>query len=330
MKEEDSNNHLKRYSVNPRDQNYTNSSQRVKLPSSSSSPYAQHVSNEYSDEEEDEDEEVEEDDSRDRYQRKRKWSSEEYEFAPRFVKKGNQSSNSEEWTEQTTWGLLDVWGDRFLELGRKSLRSEEWIEVANKVSQMTKTVRTDAQCRNRLDVLKRKYIKEKMKLEESGGGSSKWVYFKKMDMLMSLSSRQQCGLACGLDSGEYVFMDTNVYLNCANKLDEMRDSPESSESSEGLPPKEVRGRENGDEGNSFKLLADSIQKFGEIYERIEESKRQQMRELEKMRLEFHRDLELQKRQILEHAQAEIAKIQQEDDDDGDKDEINVSVGNLSE
>ncbi|PIA65125.1 hypothetical protein AQUCO_00100551v1 [Aquilegia coerulea] len=292
-----------------------------KLPSSSSSsPYAQQVSNEYSDDEEEEE-------SRERYQRKRKWSNEEYEFAPRF-------SNSEEWTEQATSALLDVWGDRFLELGRKSLRSEEWIEVANKVSQLTKTVRTDVQCRNRMDVFKKKYIKEKIKLEENGGSNiSKWVYFKKMDMLMS-SSLRQCGLACGLDSGEYVFMDTNVYLNCANELDEMRDSPQSSESSEGITPKEVRGRENGDEGNSFRLLADSIQKFGEIYEKIEESKRKQMRELEKMRLEFHRDLELQKRQILEHAQAEIAKIQQEEDDDDDddngEDEINASVGNLSE
>lgn len=39
-----------------------------------------------------------------------------------------------------------------------------------------------------------------------------------------------------------------------------------------------------------------------------------MLELEKMRTDFHRDLEMQKRQIMERAQAEIAKIRQGDTD----------------
>ncbi|KAM7506151.1 hypothetical protein LguiB_005055 [Lonicera macranthoides] len=117
---------------------------------------------------------------------------------------------------------------------------------------------------------------------------------------------------CGVDSGEYVFMNPRVYLNQSNALDEMKDSPgESSEEDDdddldGSPPK----RKEGDNGLSFRLVADSIQKFGEIYEKIEDNKRQQMMELEKMRMDFHRDLELQKSLILERAQAEIAKIRQ--------------------
>ncbi|KAM7484068.1 hypothetical protein LguiA_000077 [Lonicera macranthoides] len=117
---------------------------------------------------------------------------------------------------------------------------------------------------------------------------------------------------CGVDSGEYVFMNPRVYLNQSNALDEMRDIPgESSEEdddddSDGLPPK----RKEGDNGLSFRLVADSIQKFGEIYEKVEDNKRQQMMELEKMRMDFHRDLKLQKSQILERAQAKIAKIRQ--------------------
>ncbi|KAL9995920.1 putative trihelix transcription factor ASIL1/2 [Helianthus debilis subsp. tardiflorus] len=63
--------------------------------------------------------------------------------------------------------------------------------------------------------------------------------------------------------------------------------------------------------------------FGEIYEKIEGRKRQQMLELEKMRMDFQRELELQKKQILERAQAEIAKIREGDDEDGN------SVENLS-
>ncbi|TQD74924.1 hypothetical protein C1H46_039540 [Malus baccata] len=110
---------------------------------------------------------------------------------------------------------------------------------------------------------------------------------------------EQAGLSCGLDSGDYVFMNPKVYLNSANGLDEMMDSLGNSESiergdddSDGLPPKKRRyGREN-DDPSSFRLLADSIQKFSNIYEKIENSKRKQMVELEKMRMDFHRDLEL--------------------------------------
>ncbi|KAM1359771.1 hypothetical protein ACFX11_046732 [Malus domestica] len=125
--------------------------------------------------------------------------------------------------------------------------------------------------------------------------------------LRSEEWQEQVGLSCGLDSGDYVFMNPKVYLNSANGLDEMMDSLGNSEStkggdddSDGLPPKKRRyGRENDDQG-SFRLLADSIQKFSNIYEKIENSKRKQM-----------------KRQITERAQAEIAKIQQGNDAEND-------------
>ncbi|GMH15959.1 hypothetical protein Nepgr_017800 [Nepenthes gracilis] len=245
-----------------------------------------------------------------------------YEFAPRvptpsaaataaasFVRPAVIGRNSlTDWTEHETFILLDAWGHRFLQLGRKSLRSEEWQEVAERVSQESKIERNDTQCRNRLDTLKKTYKKEKTRLARSQGGTSKWVYFKKMAMLMS-SPPHQSGLSCGMDSGEYVFMNPRVYLNQANGFDEMRDSPGNSESCRGekddsdeLPPKKTQ------DGSSFRLLADAIRKFSEIYEKIESSKRKQMMELEKMRIDFQRELEAQRTQILERAQAEIEKI----------------------
>ncbi|XP_057969104.1 trihelix transcription factor ENAP1 [Malania oleifera] len=279
-----------------------------------------------------------------RYRKKRKLENlgGGYEFAPRVGQAtagtGAKSAafGAWDWTEHATLALLEAWGDRFLQLGRKSLRSDDWSEVAEKVSETTKMERTDMQCRNRLDTLKKKYKKEKSKLEKlgNGAGASKWAYFKKMDMLMASSPRQQHGLACGVDSGEYVFMNPQVYLSRSNGFDEMRDSPGNSESSDGndddgddsdgLPSRRRRFGEHDDRGSSFRLLADSIQKFGEIYEKIENSKRQQMIELEKMRMDFHRELELQKKQMLERANAEIAKIQQGDDEDTDASAENLS------
>ncbi|XP_062008320.1 trihelix transcription factor ENAP1-like [Rosa rugosa] len=304
------------------------------------------------DEDEDEDDEEDDkskvfkridDDDLQKHPKKRKLKSliSSYEFAPRVpapsvpaLPAPRQSHGGRnaltDWTEHETFVLLDAWGDRFLRRGKKSLRSEEWQEVAEKVSEVSKIERTDTQCRNRLDTLKKKYKKERVKFAETGGATSKWVYFKKMDMLMS-SPQQQAGLSCGLDSGEYVFMNPRVYLNRANGLDEMRDSPGNSESAEGvedesdgLPPKKRRFGRDNDERSSFRLLADSIQKFSDIYEKIEKSKRQQMVELEKMRMDFHRDLEMQKRQIMERAQAEIVKMRQADDEENDVSAENAS------
>ncbi|MBA0628098.1 hypothetical protein Godav_022869 [Gossypium davidsonii] len=278
-----------------------------------------------------------------RHPKKRKLKSlvSSYEFAPRVpapavaapsvLKSSYGGRNSlTDWTEHETLVLLDAWGDCFLQCGRKSLRTEEWQEVAEKVSEISKIERTETQCRNRLDTLKKKYKKEKAMLTETGGTTSKWVYFKKMDMLMS-TPPQQGRLSCGFDSGEYVFMNPRVYLNRANGLDEMRDSPANSEFadseedvSDGLPPKKRRfGRQSG-EDSSVKLLADSIQKFSDIYEKIESSKRQQMLELEKMRMDFHRELEMQKRQIMERAQAEIAELQHGENEANDASGENAS------
>ncbi|KAI3416994.1 uncharacterized protein J3R85_014833 [Psidium guajava] len=217
--------------------------------------------------------------------------------------------------------LLEVWGERFLQLGRKSVRSEDWSEIAEKVSEWARMEFTEVDCRQQLDALKKKYKKERAKMERTGTTSS-WTHFRKMDMLMGMNM-EDGGLACGVDSGEFCFADTMVYLDKSNAFDEMRDSPSESESEmdgdeeedDDMPPPR---KEDGEEG--MRVLAGSIERFGELYEKIETNKREQMMELKKMQADFQRELELQKKEILERAQAEIAKIQAGGMDDGEEDD----------
>ncbi|CAI9281239.1 unnamed protein product [Lactuca saligna] len=265
-----------------------------------------------------------------RHPKKRKLKSllSSFEFSPRVAPPSSVAppkpsfggrNTLTDWSEHETFVLLDAWGERFLQCGRKSLRSEEWQEVADRVSQESKIERTDSQCRNRLDTLKKKYKKEKASLTGSRGVNTKWVYFKKMDMLLS---------------GENAYMNPNDNLNPANGVDDMRDSGGNSDSQEGdddsdlLPPKKLKfkggGGGGGGGGGSFRLLAESINKFSEIYEKIENGKIQQMIELEKMRMDFHKDLEMQKRKILDRAQAEITKVRQGDYEENDGSAENVS------
>ncbi|XVF49215.1 hypothetical protein PTKIN_Ptkin03bG0250700 [Pterospermum kingtungense] len=248
--------------------------------------------------------------------------------------------NTYDWTQQQIYVLLEVWGNRFLQLGRRSLRGEDWVDVAEKVSDALKSEKNEAQCRRMIDGLKRRFKKEISKAERMGLNSSKWVFFRKMEMLMGLSSssfgQQEPGLACGVDSGEFVFMNPQVYLDRSNGFDEMRDSPADSEmeddDEEGDGGSRIR-REGNDE-HSMRMLADSVQRFGKIYEKIESSKREHIKELEKMRVDFQKELELQKQQILERAQAEIAKMKEDDDADEEEeeesDEVNEDNDNSAE
>lgn len=258
-----------------------------------------------------------------------------YVFAPRAVvtpsvtkpSRGGRNSLTD-WTEHESNVLLDAWGERFLKHNRKSVRSEEWHEVADKVSEGAKIKRTETQCRNRLDTLKKKYKKEKAMLAQTGELSSKWVFFRKMDMFLSPSSNPANG---------DVSVTSKVYPSRANSSDEMRDSlggdseakngseaKNESDNLDDFPPKRARMRESGGVGDPFKLLADSIDKFTNTYEKIESNKSKQLVELENMKMDLQRDLELQKRKILKRTQVEIAKIWGHTSEDNDFSPDNVS------
>uniref|UniRef100_A0A1J3H062 Trihelix transcription factor ASIL1 n=1 Tax=Noccaea caerulescens TaxID=107243 RepID=A0A1J3H062_NOCCA len=296
--------------------------------------------NEEDDEQEDEDYRQEEDDEggyshshrgSERFQKRQKPNKpvSGYEFAgPSEPKAGY------DWREQEAFVLLEVWGDRFLQLGRRSLRNEDWNEVAEKVSEELRSERTETQCRRVIDNLKRKYRKEKIKIEKSGVSSSKWCFFNKLDMLLGASSKSELGLACGVDSGEFVFMSTKVYLDKSNGFDEMMDSPGDSEDDDDDDDDHHHReadyeRKKMNDAASYKLLADSVERFGKVYEKMEKSKKEQMKELEKMRADFQKDLELQKKQIVERAQTEIARFREEEEnhvDGGGDDDENEDEG----
>ncbi|PON93477.1 Trihelix transcription factor [Trema orientale] len=90
------------------------------------------------------------------------------------------------WSEGATSVLIDAWGERYLELSRGNLKQKHWKEVADIVSgrdDYTKAPKTDIQCKNRIDTVKKKYKLEKAKLS-SGGGPSKWPFYDRLDHLI--------------------------------------------------------------------------------------------------------------------------------------------------
>ncbi|KAK9132126.1 hypothetical protein Scep_011654 [Stephania cephalantha] len=97
------------------------------------------------------------------------------------------------WSEEATSTLIDAWGERHLELNRGNLRQKHWQEVADAVNArhgaIKKARRTDVQCKNRIDTLKKKYKLEKAKILASGASvTSKWPFYDRLDALIGPSS----------------------------------------------------------------------------------------------------------------------------------------------
>ena len=92
------------------------------------------------------------------------------------------------WSEGETAALVDAWGTRYEDLNRGNLRQKQWQEVAHAVNTRAgaahrrRPPRTDVQCKNRVDTLKKKY-----KAERARGGaahSSAWSFYGQLDRLV--------------------------------------------------------------------------------------------------------------------------------------------------
>ncbi|KAG8656555.1 trihelix transcription factor ASIL2 [Manihot esculenta] len=128
--------------------------------------------------------------------------------------KTNGGGREDCWSEGATAVLIDAWGERYLELSRGNLKQKHWKEVADIVSSREdykKAAKTDIQCKNRIDTVKKKYKLEKAKIA-AGGGPSKWPFFERLDQLIgptakipvtaaSLSSKVPMGIPVGIHSG---------------------------------------------------------------------------------------------------------------------------------
>ncbi|KAK8503352.1 hypothetical protein V6N13_016636 [Hibiscus sabdariffa] len=117
--------------------------------------------------------------------------------------KSNGGGREDCWSEGATGVLIDAWGERYLELSRGNLKQKHWKEVADIVSSRedyTKAPKTDIQCKNRIDTVKKKYKQEKAKVA-AGGGPSKWVFFEKLDQLIGPSAKIPANTASPASAG---------------------------------------------------------------------------------------------------------------------------------
>nr|QFU85236.1 Trihelix4 [Diospyros kaki] len=246
------------------------------------------------------------------------------------------------WSEEATATLVDAWGRRYLELNRGNLRQKDWQEVADAVNarhgHTKKARRTDVQCKNRIDTLKKKYKVEKTRVSESDGSfSSSWPFFSSLDALIgpTVTAKKVPPLAIMPPPPMAVpigYRKPPAVVAQSVVLPQKRRAPapavddsyfrrnysavaaaaaaeeevEDEDGSEDLGTSE----ESAGEAEGMRRLARAVERLGEIYERVEGEKQRQMIELEKQRMQFAKDLEVQRMQLFMDTQVQLEKIKQ--------------------
>ncbi|GFP79218.1 trihelix transcription factor asil2, partial [Phtheirospermum japonicum] len=248
------------------------------------------------------------------------------------------------WSEGATAVLIAAWGERYLELSRGNLKQKHWKDVADIVSSRgdyTKTPKTDIQCKNRIDTVKKKYKVEKAKIA-AGAGPSKWRFFDRLDELIGPTAKLNSSAADANNSNHnYHKVPMGIPVGGAIRSsskpsrkrppvdsDDESEPENSADSSDGLPPlpqthktaprmipirrREMMSKKKSDKegnwGNSMRELTRAVLRFGEAYEQAETAKLQQLVEMEKQRMKFAKDLELQRMQYFMKTQLELSQL----------------------
>ncbi|KAL5212412.1 hypothetical protein ABZP36_023259 [Zizania latifolia] len=251
---------------------------------------------------------------------------------------GGGAGREDAWSDGATSTLIDAWGERFVALGRGSLRHPQWQEVAEVVSSRdgySKQPKSDVQCKNRIDTLKKKYKVEKAKPDSS------WPYFHRLDSLLAPTHKPGGGSAAGAGNSasnsaarstapmaprvNFPQRARTHFLPSSGVKRRLPSPPQasaSSESSDGFPPEPpvaaangkrqrveeaANGADSSDRAQGLRELAQAIRRFGEVYERVESTKREQELRMERDRLDAARELEDQRVQFFLKMQMELSK-----------------------
>lgn len=249
------------------------------------------------------------------------------------------------WSEEATATLIEAWGRRYVELNRGNLRQKDWQEVADAVNALhghsKKTHRTDVQCKNRIDTVKKKYKIEKARISSSSGGlASPWVFYDRLDALIGSSSSSSSAAKKASPSPSVSPLSPPVALPLPYKktpspvvaavaLPQKRPAERGDEgyfrrnysevaaaaAAAGVDDEEEDEEERDedrdseeDEGEGMRRLAKAIERFGEVYQRVEAEKLRQMVDLEKQRMQFAKDLEVQRLKMFMDTQVQLERI----------------------
>ncbi|KAJ7538993.1 hypothetical protein O6H91_11G072100 [Diphasiastrum complanatum] len=229
------------------------------------------------------------------------------------VSEPDKQTSRDDWNEVASIALVDAWSKKCRQLNKSNLKLAHWAELADTVRVKSNTRKTDVQCKNRVDTLKKKYKHEKQK--QALGSISKWPYFSLLDNMLN-STPWHGGLPSTANAGQIKEINLHHPIEISNhSLNSSRTKkthiliPTSALRGEGVFDEDAGSTKRMRKDDSYnKVVSRAIVKFGEMFEKLEKSKQQQLTDLEKTRKELSKDLERQRIKLFMQAQIELAKL----------------------
>ncbi|KAL0714865.1 hypothetical protein Bca4012_021844 [Brassica carinata] len=238
------------------------------------------------------------------------------------------------WSEEATFTLIQAWGSRHVSFGH--LRHNHWQEVADAVNDRHFNVsaaksqprRTDVQCKNRIDTLKKKYKVERGRASggaAGGGYVGAWPFFSDLDDLLGETfpaSSATTPMAMvpvpvaprsaiprrPAPAPAIMRIGGDTLLGFGGNLNAFAAAAAAAACEDDSDGSRSRSSGGGKRKRGYKEVAEAIERLGEIYERVEERKRKEMVELEKQRMRFAKELECHRMQLFTEMRVRLHKL----------------------
>ncbi|KAL9675794.1 hypothetical protein QQ045_004000 [Rhodiola kirilowii] len=250
---------------------------------------------------------------------------------------GGDKLKRDEWSEGAVSSLLEAYEAKWVLRNRAKLKGHDWEEVSRFVSATAEAPKTQTQCKNKMESMKKRYR------SESSAAGSNWPLYERIHQLLNNSGgvvsldHQPQPISCSpLKASSPASFPTPVNgVVCSATKEEdgaklsheknVTDaySTDSTSTSPALYNDKGKLRRPSSSNNTTKkkkkqrkkssgvIIAESVRWVAEAVVRMEKERMEAMKELEKMRAEAEirrAELELNKTRIIADTQLEIARL----------------------
>ncbi|XP_012570672.1 uncharacterized protein [Cicer arietinum] len=237
-----------------------------------------------------------------------------------IIGSGGERLKRDEWSEGAVSTLLEAYESKWILRNRAKLKGQDWEDVAKYVSSRsnsTKSPKTQTQCKNKIESMKKRYRSESATSE-----SSAWPLYSRLDLLL-----RGTGQLCSTIPTQHVTttpsqlqhedeLETKSSDHVANKNPQDTDSSTPALYSEKDERKCNKRRKKTENNNNRQKkeamgIAESIRWLAEVVVRSEQTRMDTLKEIEKMRVEAEAkrgEMEIKRTEIIANTQLEIARI----------------------
>lgn len=262
---------------------------------------------------------------------------------------GNERVKRDEWSEGAVTTLLEAYESKWVLRNRAKLKGQDWEDVAKHVSSRsnsTKSPKTQTQCKNKIESMKKRY-----RSESASSDVSSWPLYSRLDLLLRGSGTVQLSTTTLNNNHGLVLLEppppstvvpppitTAQNSHGSNGVDKLLKEDElESKSSDHIANKNPletdsstpalysekdeqrsKKRRMRTENNNNKRqkketmgIAESIRWLAEVVVRSEQTRMETLKEIEKMRVEAEAkrgEMEIKRTEIIANTQLEIARI----------------------